>query len=208
MKTGITPTIVVGVCGSRASAAALRWAADEARRRDAHLHVVLCWTAEPRAYYAPARDRHGARGQDYAPNLAATVRRMLDGDAPRGLTTQVVEGGAERALVQESAGADLLVLGSTSSGLAGHSVGPVIRACLGHADCPVVVVGPAAPATTRPEDQYRHRAYRPTAPATSHCRTIPAQCTARRARARTGMQADRGRPRFAPTAGEGYEDDR
>jgi nucleotide-binding universal stress UspA family protein len=145
METGTIPTIVVGVSGSRASAAALRWAADEARRRDARLHVVLCWTAEPRAYYAPRRGQHENGSREYARQLAATVRKVLDGDAPRGLTTRVVEGAAERALVQESAGADLLVLGSTPPGEAPTAVGPVIRACLGRARCPVVVVGPAEP---------------------------------------------------------------
>jgi nucleotide-binding universal stress UspA family protein len=194
METGTIPMIVVGVSGSRASAAALRWAADEARRRDARLHVVLCWTAQPRAYYAPSRDRHGGGGQDYLRQLAATVRRTLDGDAPRGLTTEVVEGPAERALVEQSAGADLLVLGSTSSGQAGLAVGPVIRACLGRAGCPVVVVGPTGPGESSHHDPTWHRARRSAAVAASRCQAIPAQRVAYRACSRTGLQADRGTP--------------
>jgi nucleotide-binding universal stress UspA family protein len=143
MKTGTRPTIVVGVSGSHASAEALRWAAGEARHRDADLHVVLCWSAEPRAYYAPPHGRQENGRREHSLQLAATVRGVLDGDEPRGFTTEVVEGAAERALIDESAGADLLVLGSASSGLAGGAVGPVIRACLCGAHCPVVVIGPS-----------------------------------------------------------------
>jgi nucleotide-binding universal stress UspA family protein len=163
METGTIPTIVVGVSGSRGSAAALRWAADEARRRDARLQVVLCWTAEPRAYYAPRRSPDGNGGQEYARQLAARVRNALDGDVPRGLTTAVVEGTAERALIEASTGADLLVLGATSAGQAGLAVGPVIRSCLSRAGCPVVVV--------RPVEHVR----RPAALRARGCRTAPAE---------------------------------
>jgi nucleotide-binding universal stress UspA family protein len=174
METGTIPTIVVGVNGSRGSAAALRWATDEARRRDARLRVVLCWKPEARAYYAPQRGLPDSGGHIFARQLAATVREVLDGDTPRGLTTQVVEGEAERALVAESAGADLLVLGSTSPGQAGLAVGPVIRACLSRARCPVVVVGPADPEGIH---QGRHGglAQRPAALASSRGRPLQAR---------------------------------
>lgn len=46
--------VVVGVSGSSASAGALRWAADEARRRHAALRVVRSWHAEVHAPYAAA----------------------------------------------------------------------------------------------------------------------------------------------------------
>jgi len=192
METGTIPTIVVGVSGSRASAAALRWAADEARRRDARLDVVLCWSAEPRAYYAPPRGQHGSCGQEYARQLAATVRKVLDGDTPHGLTAEVVEGAAERALPAAAAGADLLVLGSTSSGHAGFAVGPVIRACLGRVGCPVVVVGPGGPGAAWDEDEHRYHARRPAALAASRCQTLPAQRAAHTGGRRAGVPANRG----------------
>lgn len=134
-------TIVVGVSGSPASAAALRWAAEEARRRHAALHVVNCWSTEPRAYYAPLPGQPTGGEHEHARQLAAIVREVLDGAPPPGLAADAVEGAAERTLVEESASADLLVLGSAAAGLADHAVGPVIRACLSHAHCPVVVVG-------------------------------------------------------------------
>ncbi len=140
---------MVGVSGSAASAAALRWAADEAVRRRGQLRVVLVWSPEHRAAYAPAlhaRDRqqqmlHARRV------LAATMQAVLGPMPPDEVTAVIAEGKPERALVDLSAGADLLVLGSASAhALAGGSIGPVIRTCLSHAHCPVVVVAPPVPA--------------------------------------------------------------
>lgn len=134
------PTILVGVSGSPASAAALRWAEDEAERRHGELKIVLIWQPERRASYArpPARaDR--SDGPDRArQELADTVRAVLGPSPLHDATTVVVEGRAERELVAESAGAELLVLGSGS----GVAIGPVVRTCLSHAHCPVVVVSP------------------------------------------------------------------
>ena len=60
---------------------------------------------------------------------------------PDEVATELTEGVAGRTLVNLSADADLLVLGSGSP--AAESVGPAIRACLSHARCPVVLVRPA-----------------------------------------------------------------
>ena len=144
MSGSTNPTIIVGVNGSSASARALRWAAAEADRVDAQLRVVLIWNVEPRAYYAPSIspadcDRRQERA---AARLAATVRAVL-GSMPRdSVVTMVAQGMPDRALVEQSTGADLLVLGSASGVVSGRAIGPVIRACLSHAHCPVVVVGP------------------------------------------------------------------
>lgn len=136
------PTILVGVSGSPASAAALRWAEDEAERRHGHLKIVLIWHPEPRAFYAhPVRRAEADRGPERARrDLAETVQAVLGAAPQDDTTTEVVEGTAERALVAESADADLLVLGSGS----GASIGPVVRTCLRQAHCPVVVVSPRA----------------------------------------------------------------
>jgi nucleotide-binding universal stress UspA family protein len=134
------PTILVGVSGSPASAAALRWAEDEAERRHGELKIVLTWQAERRASYARVPQRADApAGQERArEELADAVRAVLGPSSLPDTTTVVVEGQAERELVAESAGADLLVLGSGSR----TSIGPVVRTCLSHAHCPVVVVSP------------------------------------------------------------------
>jgi nucleotide-binding universal stress UspA family protein len=141
------PTIVVGVSGSRASVAALRWAADEAERRPAGLRVVRSWDPQYRAPYAAldglltADQQRAVARQDLAAALCAT----FGSPAPIGVAAELVKGVAERTLVDLSAGADLLVLGATSRpALSGCSAGPVIRACLSGAHCPVVVVGTQA----------------------------------------------------------------
>jgi nucleotide-binding universal stress UspA family protein len=122
----------------------LRWAATEAARLDAQLKIVLAWRIDPRAYYAPAISpgEHERRQERAVSGLAATVRAELGPGALDAGTTRVVQGIPERALVEESTAADLLVLGSASAAVTGRSIGAVIRACLSHAHCPVVVVGP------------------------------------------------------------------
>lgn len=145
---GDTPVIVVGVSGSPASAGALRWAAAEAEREHGMLRVVRSWQTEPRAFYAhPASGPQDAarHHQQACDGLATTMRAVLGSEIPGNVTTEVIEGTAERVLVELSAEADLLVVGSVSGLTAGHPIGPVIRGCLGRAHCPVVVVGPEGP---------------------------------------------------------------
>jgi nucleotide-binding universal stress UspA family protein len=139
--------IVVGISGSRASLTALRWAAAEARLRGASLHVVRAWDpARHAAPYAgavhvPTGDEHGA---EVRAMLAADMRAELGPVTPEGVTAELAEGTPERVMVAQSARADLLVLGvTTPPWLPDPPEGPVIRACLAHARCPVVVVGSA-----------------------------------------------------------------
>ena len=141
------PRIVVGVSGSRASAAALRWAADEAQRCNGQLRIVRIWEPECSAAYAPRRQREPEQQRSRAASeLAAAVQEAFGARPPDNVTVELAEGTAERALVDRSAGADLLVLGSKSPpSPAGHSIGAVIRTCLSRAHCPVVVVTQAAP---------------------------------------------------------------
>jgi nucleotide-binding universal stress UspA family protein len=111
---------------------------------DAQLKVVLIWNVEPRAYYAPSISPgdYERRQERAAARLTATERAVLGSMPHDSVVTMVCQGMPERALVEESAGADLLVLGSASGVVSGRAIGPVIRACLSHAHCPVVVVGP------------------------------------------------------------------
>jgi nucleotide-binding universal stress UspA family protein len=139
--------IVVGVSGSPASGAALSWAAEEARLRGARLHVVRVWDpARHAAPYAavgatPTGEEELASARD---GLAAVMRAEFGPVTPERVTAELAEGVPERVLVDRSAGASLLVLGVTSPAwLAGRSTGPVVRACLARAQCPVVVIGDA-----------------------------------------------------------------
>jgi nucleotide-binding universal stress UspA family protein len=142
--------IVVGVNRSAASVAALRWAAAEARLRRGTLHVVHAW--EPgthRASYAilgdaPSSGQERLRAQD---DLTAIMRAAFGVEVPAGIMPEVAEGMAERILVQRSRGASLLVLGASAAvSLDGRPAGPVIRACMRSARCPLVIISAAADA--------------------------------------------------------------
>jgi nucleotide-binding universal stress UspA family protein len=146
--------IVVGVSGSAAAAAALRWAAAEASRTHGQMTAVLAWKPQQRACYAPPGPADTTAGREQASRtLSAAVRAVLGPLAAASVATKVVEGMTERVLVELSADADLLVLGSSSVPIAGRAPGPVIRTCLSYARCPVVVVNPetspAPPARTQ-----------------------------------------------------------
>lgn len=153
MNSASEPVILVGVDGSRASAAALRWAAAEARRRHAGLRVVRAWNPEFDAPYAPAGVRASAGQQRAAAgaDLDAVMRAVFGSRVPAWVTVELVLGMAERVLVDRSAGADLLVLGSASPPTqTARSIGPVIRVCLSRARCPVVVCAADQPAIHHP----------------------------------------------------------
>ena len=135
--------IIVGVHQSAASLAALRWAAAEARLRRAKLHVVHAWEpAARRASYAILGDstvsgQERLRAQSV---LAAVMRGVYGIEIPPGVTAELAEGTAERVLVQRSREASLLVLGAAGAHLAGRPAGPVIRACMRSARCPLVII--------------------------------------------------------------------
>lgn len=134
--------IVVGIDGSNASDAALRFAADEARRRHADLDVVYAWSARQ---HAPIPVGVGA---DYVDELSGHSRDWLDSVAsslqaeglPR-VDAILTGGDPAEALVRLSTGADMLVVGTRGRGaIASTLLGSVSRHVLHHAKCPVVVV--------------------------------------------------------------------
>ena len=151
--------IVVGVAGSAASAAAVTWAAREAELRGALLHAVHAWepAARGRAPYAPGPPGGHSDDERAAAALLRTVvgqgldpvQPGRDGPLPEavGPLLEVAEGLTVPVLLHCAAGAELLVLGSgqPAADAAGGPVtelGPVARACLRAAPCPVVTVGP------------------------------------------------------------------
>jgi nucleotide-binding universal stress UspA family protein len=136
--------VVVGVNGSMASLAALRWAAREARLRQSRLHVV-CAQDPGRARAAPyaghaRRLMPGEAGQPTSALLQAMVHTALGPRPQVTVDAEVVDGLAAKVLIDRAAGADLLVLGDAATSQF-EVIGPVARACLRHAPCPVVVVG-------------------------------------------------------------------
>ena len=144
-------TIVVGVDGSPPSVAALRWAAEEAALREAHLVAVHARTyvppapiAEPGMIPLPGSDLAGQlaaeRGAAQA-ELEAAITDAFPSGTPVEIEEQLAEDSAGEALVAASEGVDLVVVGSSGrGGLASALLGSVSRHVVSHAHCPVVVV--------------------------------------------------------------------
>ena len=139
--------IVVGVNGAAASLTAVRWAAQEARLRQASVHLVFVRDGFRRAPYAGLPEASPA-DQDDADGRAPLVTAELEAGwivPPGRLSSELAHGSPAKVLVDRSAGAELLVLGAACPEVqpaseAPHLVGPVARACLHRAACPVVVV--------------------------------------------------------------------
>jgi nucleotide-binding universal stress UspA family protein len=143
--------VAVGIDGSPASHAALRWAAREAEMRHVPLHIIhgvmspgSAWQPLVTGRRLPRRwASSGLRdGADYMVAVAIEAARRL---AP----SVDVSGAAVRAatgpmLVSESARAALLVVGSRGAGgYAGMLLGSTSGYTATRAECPVVVVPPA-----------------------------------------------------------------
>jgi nucleotide-binding universal stress UspA family protein len=140
----MTPDIVVGVDGSPASEAALRFALEEARLRELPLRVVCAWEASASAFigeaFAPTPDVF-LEAEHHA---EAVLRSALERLAPDN-TVQVealsAEGHPATVLVEQARDAELLVVGSRGRGAAGSLLlGSVSQSVAHHAPCPLVIV--------------------------------------------------------------------
>jgi nucleotide-binding universal stress UspA family protein len=133
--------IVVGVDGSQASMAALRWAAGMAAAQRCELVAVGVWEPHPMASYAPAavpdadeRERTELALTEAVSDVVAAVPAVKVRQVP-------AAGLPARELLHQAEGAELLVLGSHRHAAAfSPAAGPVALACLRGAPCPVVVV--------------------------------------------------------------------
>lgn len=149
MKTNISDAmaqspreIIVGLDDGPAAAAALRWAAEQAKITGRPLRVVHAWQLSPleqaagspeyiEAAIADARARATRWVLDALGANASEVRWSLD----------IVEGGPGPALVERSRDAHLLALGTHEhTGLRRTILGSVSHYCLSHAVAPVVAV--------------------------------------------------------------------
>ena len=151
--------VVVGVDGSSESCAALLFALEEAARRGTGLRVVSVLVPPqfwPNAYGLSAPPTI----QQMKDDLRVVARHMANGavaERPDLAAVPVelheVEGRPAEVLVDQSRGADLLVVGHRGrGGFASALLGSVGLQCLMHAECPVTVVRPApTPQTEREE---------------------------------------------------------
>ena len=151
--------IVVGVDGSAESARALEYAAAEAARRGARLRVVSVFSmpdywmvpigfAPPQVTVPPVEVlRSGAQeAAQRAVDELSAARPDLVGQIE--VEAVGVCGHPSEDLLAQSHDADLLVLGHRGRGaIASAILGSVGLSCVLRAECPVVVVRPARPAS-------------------------------------------------------------
>jgi nucleotide-binding universal stress UspA family protein len=138
-RPGAAPLVVVGVDGSSDAADALSTAARAAERIGGRLRVVSTWTS-PTTWGRPSPVIDGMPDLEIA--QAAAIRSGL-GDLDLPVERIVRDGWAGPALVQESHGAELLVVGRRGhGGFPGLLLGSVSMHCVAHATCPVLVVPP------------------------------------------------------------------
>ena len=148
--------IVVGVDSSDGAKAALRFALEEAKLRQATLRVVHTWQFG----YVGVKGIEGFSpviGADLG-DLRRTAEVALDAVlyevAPNSdgvaIERRVSEGAPATVLVDESRQADLLVVGSRGhGGFAGLLLGSVSQQCAHHAACPVAIVRASSEAVAR-----------------------------------------------------------
>jgi nucleotide-binding universal stress UspA family protein len=136
-----SPRIIAGVDGSPEAAAALQCAIEEARLRQAALHVTY-------AYPVLGVPLTGGTGADYYAQVEGEAQELLarvQAAAPPtdGLDVEWlgVPGNPAEVLVKQSRGAAMLVVGSRGlGGFKGLVLGSVSSQCVHHAHCPVLVV--------------------------------------------------------------------
>jgi nucleotide-binding universal stress UspA family protein len=135
--------VVVGVDGSPASQAALKWAVEDARRRGCPVDVISAWHPDYGVMIGPVPAEVLLALSPQA--MKETAQRNLDG-AVQGvdgveIRRILVEGDPRDALTKASEDAELLVVGSRGhSTVAEVLLGSVSSYCVHHAACPVVVI--------------------------------------------------------------------
>jgi nucleotide-binding universal stress UspA family protein len=152
-------TIVVGVDGSEAGDAALRWALAEARLRGVTLRVVHAYQApHPSlteaglgaaggmpvpAVFIEDREQVRRAAETQAAALIEEALGRVGNGSGNGVEIErtAVEGPAGKSLIESARGAELLVVGGSRGhgGLLGLVLGSVSRQCAEHPPCPVVI---------------------------------------------------------------------
>ncbi|PWK65211.1 nucleotide-binding universal stress UspA family protein [Streptomyces sp. CG 926] len=141
-------TLVVGVDGSTESRAAADWAAEEAERRDMHVHLVHAWLWQPLA--VPVVQDRGVEARRAQEILEETQAELTRHHPRLSLTAEVVPDVPVPALLRAAKDAEMLVLGTRGhSALAGFLLGSYGQQLIASTECPVVSVrarhGIAAP---------------------------------------------------------------
>lgn len=143
--------ILVGIDGTDAGDAALRWALSAAAAQPFDVMALHAWQAPYSGGYGwtypslaldPDMERHASLVLDNAV-ARATARSLVGAGGPPAphITPVVMPGPAAQVLEEQARSAALLVLGRHHETLVSRALfGSVVSAALHHVDCPVVVV--------------------------------------------------------------------
>ncbi len=134
------PRIVVGVDGSASSIAALNWAAHQADLTGSRLDAVTAWQWPSKYQWTRTPPDYDPAG-DTQKSVDAIIDEVRSAHPSVPIQSEVVEGHPARVLVDESEGAELLVVGSRGRGeFPGMLLGSVSQHCATSAHCAVVVL--------------------------------------------------------------------
>jgi len=136
--------IVVGVDGSPGSRRALAWAAAEAAVHGSDLVVLNVWehTLLPPAGSVSVSEHYVPEpSQRTGDDLLQVIKEELGDEPPVLVQPRVKQGRPAKVLIEESADADLLVVGPRGhGGFAGLVLGSVSQHVAAYAKCPVAVI--------------------------------------------------------------------
>lgn len=132
------PCIVVGVDNTPSSAAALRWAAGEARRIGAHVRAIHVWQCSEAAEHQnlPNVERDEVHENLTRWIVNALTRTGWDVD----VSMEILDGNPGPTLVCAAAEAALLVLGSNTFAASGLPASSVVDYCKANSPARVVVI--------------------------------------------------------------------
>ncbi len=140
----MTKPIVVGVDGSGRSLRAVLWAAHDAALRGCSLrliHTLPRWEGDI-PLFPPGRFAEAERHGDTAVEEAASLVREAYPDLV--VTTHLPSGTPTQVLLAEAEDAHSVVLGAKGEDVGNMLMGSTALQLVGHAPCPVVVVGHAS----------------------------------------------------------------
>jgi nucleotide-binding universal stress UspA family protein len=138
--------IAAGVDGSPDAERALQWAVGEAKLRNAAVRILTAWQVPVIAYTPhgaspPAGTSLEDRIREAAEGVAEAAAQRVREEADLPVETRVVEGKPADVLIEQSRGADLLVLGSRPKGaLSGLLTSSVTVQCAIQAPAPTAIV--------------------------------------------------------------------
>jgi nucleotide-binding universal stress UspA family protein len=147
----VSPRIVAGIDGSESSASALRWAIRQAALTGAAVDAVIAWhypdLASSGAAVGALEPTYGFFRENAEKIAADAISSAVDPASDVPVSARVAQGHAAQVLLDASAGASLLVVGSRGhGGFTEALLGSVSQHCVQHALCPVVVVRGPYPA--------------------------------------------------------------